>query len=128
MSNNVNSQFQTITHALEHGNLLAYNQKKGEFEEVGWLGRMVRNLGKLLGKKEAFNDCYAPVVGNKIVEFVKENAKDLTPIDKDRIVNDLQFLQNRLKKNYINIEMNRTKINDNFATWQKESSPPPDIR
>lgn len=110
MSQDYQSQFHTITHALEHNNLLSFNEKKGVFEEVGFLGRTWRSLSKLMGNKDAFKDCDAATIGNKIVKFVESNQSTITPSEKEILINDLKTLQKRLSKNYYNIKLNIDKI------------------
>jgi len=133
MSQDYQSQFYTITHALENNNLLAFNEKKGEFEEVGYLGRAWRSLSKLMGNKDAFKDCYAPMVGNKIVEFINNNKTKLYSEDRDTLANDLDRLREKLyesfhykghKTNYLNIVLNVESIREIEKSEFKPKEPP----
>jgi len=116
----VRKEYNTITHALESGNLLAVT--KDGFKEIGFLGRVWRHLTGLgKDKYEIFEDCLSTTVGNKIVDFVRKNAQHLNPEQRKKLLEDVKALHQRLQdacnnknseNNFGNIGFNIVDIND----------------
>jgi hypothetical protein len=115
MNSDFNTDYYTIIRALksEH-NLLAVTSDD-HFKEVSWLGRTWRLL-----TGTSFTDCYAPIVGNKIVAFVQQNKDKLSPTHKDDLIEGLKTLEKRIHKNKWNIKLNIETI-ENIQTTGKSS-------
>lgn len=61
------------------GRVLSATTKDGKihFEEITWLGRLVRGIKEKLGNKEALNDIKADHVAKMIKDFIEENKQNI---------------------------------------------------
>lgn len=111
MNNNFIHDYNTIVNGLESGQLVAYTPDN-HFIAVGSAGRVWRAFTGFVWKENNFQDCDAATLGNKIVEFVRQNREEMTPERGERLLRDLVSLKGRLRKNYMNLDFNIRAISE----------------